>query len=494
MDTILSVDQGTTNTKALLVSDSGVLLARGSAPAGVTFPRPGWVEQDANELWDSVLRAVGECLDASGGTTPTAVAVSSQRESVVAWERSTGVPVGPVLSWQDARANDQCRDLAASGFTETVLRRTGLPLDPMFSAPKMAWLLRDAGFSGRSAAARADIAVGTVDAWLVWNLTGGAVFASEAGNASRTLLFDLATLDWSDDLLDAFGVPREVLPEVRASDAGFGVTADLGVIPAGLPVAAVLADSHAALYQHGCHLPGTAKATYGTGSSVMAPVAGPGDRPVGVATTLAWLTNAPTYAREGNIIASGAALAWMARTLGLADVTLLEKVADTVGDSGGVHFVPAFSGLGAPYWDRTATGILTGVTGGTDRAHLAMAALEAVAHQVADVLDTVEADSAAIDVLHTDGAATANRRLMQLQADLLGRPIRVADAADASALGAATLARRALGQSEADLSTPDGTVVEPRMAAEVRAGRRAEWANAVARSRADVRADNSSSR
>ncbi|MFV2088685.1 FGGY-family carbohydrate kinase [Micromonospora sp. LOL_021] len=489
MDTILSVDQGTTNTKALLVDGSGTVLGRASAPAGVTFPRPGWVEQDAEELWRSVLTAVRDCLDAAGGQTPTAVAVSSQRESVVGWDRRTGRPIGPVLSWQDARADDKCRQLIAAGLADTVRQRTGLPLDPMFSAPKMAWLLAAAGMTQPGTAQQAGIAVGTVDAWLVWNLTGGAVFACEAGNASRTLLYDLTTLDWDTDLLTAFGVPRAVLPPVRASDAGFGVTADLGVLPAKLPVAAVLADSHAALYQHGCHLPGTAKATYGTGTSVMAAVARPDVPATGVATTLAWLTSKPTYAREGNIIASGAALAWMARTLGLPDVGQLEKVADAVDDAGGVHFVPAFSGLGAPYWDRSATGILTGITGGTDRAHLAMAALESVAHQVTDVLEAIEVDSSAIDVLHTDGAATASGRLMRLQADLLGRSIRVADAVDASALGAATLARQSLGLTDADTAVSAGMLVEPTMAAEARTRCRTEWAAAVARSRVGLVSD-----
>lgn len=487
MDAILSVDQGTTNTKALLVDGSGTVLARGSAPVDIAFPRPGWVEQDANELWESVRVAVRECLAVAGDATPIAVAVSNQRESVVAWDRATGRPIGPVLSWQDARAGDQCRRLTAAGFAQTVRRQTGLPLDPMFSAPKMAWLLEAAGLSGPGVSERSGVGLGTVDAWLVWNLTGGAVFACEAGNASRTLLFDLTTLEWGDDLLAAFGVPRAVLPQVRASDAGFGVTADLGVIPAKLPVVAVLADSHAALYQHGCRLPGTAKATYGTGTSVMAPVARPGNALAGVATTLAWLTSGPTYAREGNIVASGAALAWMARALGLDGAAQLEKVAEAVDDSGGVHFVPAFSGLGAPYWDRSATGVLTGITGGIDRGHLALAALEGVAHQVADVVEAIEAGSPAIDVLDADGAATASGRLMRVQADLLGRPVRVADAADASALGAATLARQVLGLAgETVPESAGGTLVEPAMPAGLRAERRAGWAGAVARSRGDT--------
>lgn len=479
---VLALDQGTTNTKAVLVeAATGRIVASGSRPVGITFPAPGSVEQDAAQLWDATVGAVADCLAAAGEARPIAVAVSNQRESVVAWSRSTGRPLGPVLGWQDARTAAACAALVRSGVGDEVARRTGLSLDPMFSAPKMAWLLESAT---RNGADPADICLGTIDSWLLWNLTGE--HSAEAGNASRTLLLDLTTVDWHDSLLDIFGVPAAALGQVRRSDARFGTTRAAGALPAGLPVAAVLADSHAALYHHGCTTPGTGKATYGTGSSVMTPCDGPDRAPRGIATTLAWLTDRPTFAREGNIVASGSALDWMATTLGapagVSGGAFLSELAAEVPDSDGVFLVPAFSGLGAPYWDRRATGLLTGITGGTTRAHLARAALEAVAHQVADVVEAIEVDGRArIDVLHADGGATASAPLMQIQADLLGRAVRVADAPEASALGAALLAARSLGFAEAPSAT--GVPVHPTAHDDDRQARRAGWATAVARAR-----------
>ena len=358
--------------------------------------------------------------------------------------------------------------------------RTGLSLDPMFSAPKMRWALDSAVAAGVDPA---DIALGTVDSWLVFRLTGE--HATDAGNASRTLLLDLRTLEWDAELLELFGIPAGCLPQVRASDAGFGTTIGSGLLPAGIPVAAVLADSHAALYHHGCTVPGEGKATYGTGSSIMTPASGPDLAPAGIATTVAWkVGQVATYAREGNIVASGSALDWMARTLGapqgISGGAFLTQLAAEVPDTAGVSFVPAFTGLAAPYMDRAATGLLSGVTAGTTRAHLARAALEAVANQVADVVEAIEADGKArIDVLHADGGATASGLLMQLQADLLGRSVLVADAPEASALGAALLAARTLGL---DAWEPEpGSQVEPHHVE--RTTRRRQWERAVARSR-----------
>lgn len=479
---VLAIDQGTTNTKAILAdAASGEVLASASRAVGISFPAPGWVEQDAAQLWHATAEAAVECLDVAG-VRPDGLALSNQRESVVAWSRSTGEPLGPVLGWQDARTAPWCAALAAGvpGVGDLVRSRTGLSLDPMFSAPKMRWLLDAALAAG---ADPADVALGTVDSWLVWNLTGAHL--TEAGNASRTLLLSLAALDWDPELLATFGLPPAALPRVVPSDGGFGTTSGAGGLPAGVPVVAVLADSHAALYHHGCTRPGAGKATYGTGSSVMTPCDGPAAAPAGIATTLAWVVDGrPTYAREGNVVATGSALDWMARTLGCpageSGGKFLTSLAAQVGDAGGVCFVPAFSGLGAPYWDRGATGLVAGVTGGTTPAHLARAALEAVAHQVADVVEAIESDGrAAIGMLHADGGATASALLMQIQADLLGRDVHVADAPEASALGAARLAARALGVPEPAPST--GSVVAP--APGDRAGRRLAWARAVARSR-----------
>jgi glycerol kinase len=423
---------------------------------------------------------------------PTAVAISNQRESVVAWSARTGDPLGPVLGWQDARTAADTDALLAQGHGDTVRELTGLSLDPMFSAPKMRWLLDRAIEAGAHAE---DVRVGTVDAWLVHRLTGGAVFATEAGNASRTLLFDLDSLDWHPHLLELFGIPRSALPEVRASDQGFGVTAAGGALPAGIPIGAVLADSHAALYAHGCTRPGTGKVTFGTGSSVMTPCVEPDRASAGITTTLAWVVDGrPTYAREGNILASGSALDWMATTLGAPDGAgggaFLSDLAAQVPDTGDVHLVPAFAGLGAPHWDRSAAGLITGITAGTTRAHLARAALESVAHQVADVVAAIEQGSGAwIDVLHADGGATASGLLMQLQADLLGRSVRVADVAEASALGVAALAaRRPAGSSSTSAREPspaphDGRDVRPALDERERRAQRDAWTRAVARSR-----------
>jgi glycerol kinase len=487
---VLALDQGTTNTKALLCAPGGTVLGGGAAPVGIAFPAPGWVEQDADEIWSSTCAALAASLDAVPGVAPSAVAVSNQRESVVVWSGRTGEPLGPVLGWQDARTATDTSGLVADGHGETVRELTGLSLDPMFSAPKMRWLFDSAV---RSGADPADVRLGTVDAWLVHRLTGGAVFATEAGNAARTLLLDLQSLDWHPHLLEIFGIPRSALPEVRASDQGFGVTAAGGALPAGIPVAAVLADSHAALFAHGCTRPGTGKVTFGTGSSVMTPCEMPDRAPAGITTTLAWVVDGhPTYAREGNILASGAALDWMAGTLGAPEGAgrgaFLSELAAQVPHTDGVHLVPAFAGLGAPHWDRSATGLITGLTAGTTRAHLARAALEAVAHQVADVVAAIEQGGGAwIDVLHADGGATASGLLMQLQADLLGRPVRVADVAEASALGVATLALRRTSDTAApptpEPSPQDGRDVRPALDEHGRTTQRVAWTDAVARSR-----------
>jgi glycerol kinase len=483
---ILAVDQGTTNTKALLCAADGTVLGRGTAAVSIGFPSPGWVEQDATEVWTATCAAVAECLASAKGAVPTAVAVSNQRESVVAWSARTGEPLGPVLGWQDARTTAATEALVAAGHADTVRDLTGLSLDPMFSAPKMRWLLDEALRSGVDVT---DVRLGTVDAWLVHRLTGGAVFATEAGNASRTLLLDLQSVDWHPRLLEIFGIPRSALPEVRASDEGFGVTAAGDVLPDGIPIAAVMADSHAALYSHGCTRPGTGKVTFGTGSSVMTPCEKPDRAPAGITTTLAWVVDGrPTYAREGNILASGSALEWTATMLGAPQAAgrgaFLSELAAQVPDAGDVHLVPAFAGLGAPHWDRGATGLITGITAGTTRAHLARAALEAVAHQVTDVVSAIEQGGGAwIDVLHADGGATASDLLMQLQADLLGRPVRVADVAEASALGVARLAFRRTSGTNPRTTPDEGRDVRPALDERGRHAQRAAWADAVARSR-----------
>ncbi|PWD50643.1 glycerol kinase [Serinibacter arcticus] len=363
----------------------------------------------------------------------------------------------------------------------------------MFSAPKMRWLLDATGTTGATTAtggASSTRTVGTIDTFLVHRLTGE--LAAEAGNASRTLLLDLATQTWDEDLCALFGVPLDALAPVRRSDALLARTLPGGRIPAGVPVHAVLADSHAALFHHSGGRAGEGKATFGTGSSVMVGAASADPAPSGIAATLAWLTDAPAFAREGNIVASGAALTWMADLLTDGDVVALGELAAQA--EPGLAFVPAFSGLGAPYFDRGATGLIAGITGGSTRADLARAAFEAVAHQVADVVAAMESDGAAhLAVLHADGGATASALLMQTQADLLGRAVRVSGEPEASALGAAMLASRALGhtwpardgdgEGEGARDGAAHRVVEPRLSDADRAARRATWRDAVARSR-----------
>lgn len=479
-DLVLALDVGTTNTKALVVeAATGRVVSRGSRRLGIAFPAPGSVEQDPEEIWTETLGAIQDALALAGlpGLAGIAgIALSNQRESVVIWDGATGAPLGPVLGWQDARTAAACRGLAAAA--PLVRKRTGLELDPMFSAPKMRYLL-DRAPSGTQ------VRVGTIDSYLVRRLTGE--HTAEAGNASRTLLLDLESLDWDPDLLDLFGVPADALGPVRRSDAGFGRTIPGLPVPTGVPVLAVLADSHAALFHHGAGRPGHGKVTYGTGSSVMIPAFGR-DAPAGAATTLAWLADAPVYAREGNIVASGAALDWAAQLLTDGDVGALGPLAATVPDAGGLAFVPAFSGLGAPWYDRSATGIVAGITGASSRAHLARAAFDAVAHQVGDVVAALTVDGKApLDVLHADGGPTASVLLMQRQADVLGRPVQVSPVAESSALGAALMAAIALGHHDAPAAwaraAAPGGVVDPRLLPGDRTRERSAWRAAVARSR-----------
>jgi glycerol kinase len=486
---ILSIDQGTTNSKAILVDEAGEVAGYGAAPVGLASPRPGWIEQDAEEIWASVLAAVAACrASAAGGsggvppgmgtvsdTTLVGVTISNQRESVVTWQRSTGAPLGPVIGWQDRRTASWCTTVATKDTDDQVRARTGLRIDAMFSAPKLRWLLDQL-----QGVPRSDVCLGTVDAWLVWRLTSGSSYACEAGNASRTLLYDVLDLNWSPELCDLFGVPVETLPPVQPSNGSFGQTRDVPGLPDGVPILAVLADSHAALYGQGCTAAGMAKATFGTGSSIMTPTETFQADRTAVPSTLAWLTDRPTYAREGNILSSGATLSWMATTLGLPGVAELTALAADVSDSDGVVLVPAFTGLGAPYWDREVRAALGGMTTSTTRGHLARAALDSVAHQICDVVEEIDEDQP-IKALRADGGATASSELMQTQADLLGRPVEVADVAEVSALGAAHLGWSRLGTQIPPAAATKSFV--PAMGEPERRRRRELWRRQVAHAR-----------
>ncbi|HVK34548.1 MAG TPA: FGGY family carbohydrate kinase [Microlunatus sp.] len=475
MTQVLAIDQGTTNSKAVLVDDNGAVCAIGSAPVGVSHPRPGWVEQDAELLWSSVLTAIDRCLSSMDADEVdlAAVALSTQRESVVVWDRRTGRPLGPVIGWQDVRTAAWCRERTGPADHELVRDRTGLRIDAMFSAPKIGWLLRES-VAGRTPA---EVCVGTVDSWLVWRLTGGEWHVTEAGNASRTLLYDIVDLAWSPALLELFDVPSAVLPRVLPSDGDFGVCRSVPGITDGVPITAVLADSHAALFGHGCTEVGTAKATYGTGTSVMTPTGSfvPGSSPV--PSTLAWLTDAPTYAREGNIVSSGETLAWTGRLLGRSVPDLL-ALATTAEDAGGVTLVPAFTGLGAPHWDREVRGALTQLDPDSDPARVARAAVDAVAHQVCDIVEVIDGDSPApLASIRADGGMSSSALVMQTQADLLGRPVEVADLPEISALGVADLASRRNGGAPAPRSP--GRTFLPSLDDRVRVARRDRWREQV---------------
>ncbi len=468
----IAVDQGTSATKALIVDGEGAVVARASASLTQTHPQPGWVEQDPEALLDSVRSTVHTLLRDFDGQV-AGIGFSTQRESAVAWDAETGRALSPVLGWQDRRTVDRARSLdAAAGRVREI---SGLPLDPMFSALKFSWILDEID-PDRSRAKAGRIALGTVDSWLLWNLVGE--HRIELGNASRTQLVDLTSGDWSDELLDLFDIPRACLPVLTASDA----PAERDVFDA-VPLRAVLGDSHAALYGHGVRAPGDVKVTYGTGSSVMgltdAVVAGPG-----LVGTIAWSTaRGIARAFEGNILATGATVLWLSQLLA-STPDELDALARTVPDSGGVDVVPAFAGLGAPWWDESAVGILSGLQLGTTRAHLARAAFESIALQIEDVLTAAEAEvGAPLATVLADGGPSRNPWLMQLQADISGRTVSRHNGADLSALGAARLAAVTAGIADDSVASPeDHTEFVPDEAFDAR-GRRRRWSEALHRSR-----------
>jgi glycerol kinase len=489
---ILAVDQGTTNTKALLMDRAGSVLLRASRPLAVSFPQPGWVEQDARDLWTSVTEAVDECLAQCGDAEIAAVGISNQRESAVVWDRRTGTPAGPCVIWQCRRTAAFCDELRLSGLDATIRERSGLPLDPLFSASKFRWLL-DHIEDGAARAAAGDLRAGTVDSWLLWNLTGGAVHATDAGNASRTQLLNLERCAWDAELLGIFAIPAACLPEVRASSSVVGTTAGFGRLPAGVPVASLVGDSHAALFGHAAFAPGAVKATYGTGSSLMSPL----DRPVvsahGLSTTVAWAQPGRIrYALEGNITNTGGAVQWLGDFLGLAGgAESVARLAAGVADSAGAYLVPAFAGLGAPHWDAGARGVLCGLTRGTTPAHVARATVDSIAYQVADVFQAMRQDAAMpLPALFADGGASRNGRLMQFQADILACPVIRSGSADLSAIGAAWLAGLAVGYWESldELQRlPRATTrFEPAMRESRRAELLSGWRDALGRSRSAV--------
>jgi glycerol kinase len=426
---ILAIDQGTTGTTCLLVDDELNVRARGYAELPQHFPRPGWVEHDPDEIWRSVLAAAEQAL---GGGSATAIAITNQRETTVVWDRRTGEPVANAIVWQDRRTAERCAQLPR----ELIRARTGLVPDPYFSATKLEWLLRERD--------PAHLAFGTVDSWLVWKLTGGRVHATDETNASRTLLCSLETLAWDDELLELFGVPREVLPEIRPSGGDFGEAQLLGRT---LPIHGIAGDQQAALFASG-----GAKATYGTGSFILVETDEPSGEGVLRTASARLAHEQPRRALEGAVFVTGAAVQWLRDGLGLvAHADECEELAASLDDNGGVYFVPALTGLGSPHWRADVRGAIVGLTRGTTRSHLVRAALEAAAYQTADVLDAMPP----LAQLRADGGMTRNRWLMQFQADVLGIPVETAREPEQTALGAVLLA---LGQRRA---SPAGARFEP---------------------------------
>lgn len=474
---VLAIDQGTTNTKALLVGAVGRVHHHASVPNVVTYPQSGWAEQSATELVGGVEQVIAEVVTKAGGADILAVAISNQRESIVVWDAATGEPIGPCVIWQCRRSAPKCDALRDQGHAGTIEAKTGLALDPLFPAGKIAWLL-DTIPGARDRADRGELRAGTVDSWLLWNFTHGKVHATDHSNASRTQLFNTETLQWDAELCALFGVPMSLLPVVQSSDAAFGSIA-AGPL-AGVPIRAMIGDSHAALFGHGVRAPGTVKATYGTGTSLMALTPARVLSRNGLSSTIAWSQNGQVaHALEGNISVSGQAAAFMAQLLGLSDAAALSALAESVPHSNGAAFVPALVGLGAPHWRADARGTITGLTLGTTPAHLARAALEAIAFQVSDVFAAMEQDMGApMAELRADGGASRNTFLMQFQADILDRAVATAAAPEVSALGAAALAFGSLGITMAPV--PAAGRHTPAMGAADRTAHRQRWHAAIA--------------
>ena len=444
MGIVIAIDAGTTGVRSLAVDEAGQIRGWSYREFTQHFPRPGWVEHDATEIWDAVRATLGE-LCGTLDEPVAAVGITNQRETVVAWSRSTGRPLHRAIVWQDRRTAGRCDELDAAGHLPLVRERTGLVLDPYFSGTKVAWLLTEGGVP-----AGPDLAVGTIDTWVLWNLTGGAVHATDPSNASRTMLLDIHALAWDDELAALLGVPVSALPEVRPTSGRLGVTVDGCGAPAGIPVSSLVGDQQGALFGQACFAPGMSKNTYGTGSFVLTNV-GPVPPPVadGMLTTVAWelADGSVAYALEGSIFVTGAAVQWLRDGLGLIESSAeIGPLAASVTDSNGTYVVPAFTGLGTPWWDPYARGVVVGITRGVTRAHLARAVVESMAYQVRDAVEAMaEMSGTPITALRVDGGASVMDLLLQLQADQLRVPVSRPVMQETTALGAAYLAGLAEG-------------------------------------------------
>ncbi len=490
-DFILALDQGTTSSRAMVFDHEGRVCGVAQKAFPQIFPRPGWVEHDPAAIWATQSGVAAEALAAAGvrASDLAAVGITNQRETTVVWDRRTGAPIHNAIVWQDRRTAEMVDRLKADGLEERFRARTGLMLDAYFSGTKLRWIL-DHVDGARARAERGELAFGTVDSWLVWKLTDGAVHVTDASNAARTLLFDIHRLEWDEELLELLAIPRAVLPEVRSCAEVYGETAG-GILGARVRIAGMAGDQQAATFGQGCFAPGQGKNTYGTGCFL---VLNTGHEAVPsrhrLLTTVAWqLPGGVCYALEGSIFIAGAVVQWLRDGLGLIrEAADVEALARSVPDNGGVYMVPAFAGLGAPYWDQYARGTIVGLTRGSSAGHLARAALEGIAFQVADVVAAMDGDCGTpLKELRVDGGAAANDLLMQLQADILGVPVVRPEVTETTALGAAALAGLAVGfwrdQEEISGHWRESARFEPEMAEPRRRELLSRWRKALERAR-----------
>jgi len=488
MKAILALDQGTTSSRGIVFGHDGSIIAVAQKEFQQIFPQSGWVEHDANEIWQTQLETAKGALAKAGMTAAdiAGIGITNQRETTLIWDRKTGEPIHNAIVWQDRRTAEFCDGLKAAGHTQLIQERTGLVIDAYFSGSKVRWLLDNVP-GARARAERGELAFGTMDSWLVWKLTNGAKHIIDPTNASRTMLYNLRG-DWDDELLGILGVPRPLLPEVRSSSEVYAETTLLG---GSIKIAGIAGDQQAALFGQNCFERGTAKNTYGTGCFMLMNI---GTEPQiskqKLLTTVAWkIGNRTEYALEGSVFIGGAVVQWLRDGLGIIKTSKeVEELAATVPSAGGVYLVPAFAGLGAPYWDQYARGTITGLTRGTTRAHIARAALDGIAFQVADVLEVMKQDSGiAMSALRVDGGASANDMLMQFQADILQAPVVRPKVIETTALGAAYLAGLATGfwkdRSEVTKAWQVDRTFEPQMTADKAAHRRARWKQALERAR-----------
>lgn len=439
---ILSIDQSTSGTKAVIFNQHAELVGRANKEHRQYYPKPGWVEHDPEEIFQHTVQVIKEVVELSGvpQTAIRCISLTNQRETVVVWDKKTGKPVHNAVVWQCMRGEKQCNELKQKGHEDSIRKKTGLLIDPYFSASGLSWILKNDP-NLKSRAESGELAAGTIDTWLIWKLTGGKSHMTDFSNASRTLLFNIHTLEWDGEICALFNVPPNILPEVKPSDAIFGTTTAQGLFATEIPISGVLGDSHGALFGQRCYHTGLSKVTYGTGSSAMMNIGNKAkEAPEGLVTSIGYaLKNEMAYVFEGNVHSTGATVKWMADMLKLIPSSKeSEAVATSVESTEGVYFVPAFAGLGAPYWNSNVKASMMGITGGTQQAHVVRAGLESIAYQVKDLLDLmVEKAGIGLQEIRVDGGPTRNDFLMQFQADMLNAPIKISDVEEASALGAA---------------------------------------------------------